>query len=144
MNKYVNLYRLWQDDEGTQGMLAMPGFRCWTMEPPWRDNQRSISCIPEGTYNVVLRYSPKYRNVYWVTEVDSRSYILIHAGNFGGDRSLGFKTHTEGCLLLGKTRGKLTGQKAILNSRIMVRKFNNLLAFEPFTLSIYNFTHIGE
>lgn len=142
MGRYVNLYRIWQGDQGTQGVLSTNNFSCYTMEPPWRDNQTSISCIPEGTYNVVVRYSQKYRNVYWVTNVDGRHYILIHSGNYGGDKSLGYKTHTEGCILLGKTRGVISEQQAILNSRITVRKFNNLMGFEPFTLSIYNYTNI--
>ena len=140
MEKYVNLYRLWGSDQGTQGVLTFPGFKCYTMEPPWRDNQTSISCIPEATYDVEVKYSQKYKNVYWVKNVDGRHYILLHSGNYGGDKSLGYRTHTEGCILLGKTRGILAGQQAILNSRIMVRKFNNLLRFEPFTLTIYDFT----
>jgi len=144
METYINLYRLWHSDQGMQGVFFLNGIQFFTMEPPWRDNQTSISCIPEGTYDVVMRYSPKYRNVYWVTEVDGRHYILIHAGNYGGDRSLGYITHTEGCILLGKKRAIMNGQNAIVNSRIMIRKFVNIMGFEPFTLSIYNYTHIGD
>ena len=131
-----SLIRTSTSDHGTEGIFVAPGFACYTLEPPWRDNQRSVSCIPEGEYDVVVRYSQKYKHVYWVTEVEDRTYILIHSGNFGGDISKGFKTHTNGCILLGKSKGMLGNQRAILNSRVIVRKFNNLMNFEPFKLEI--------
>lgn len=31
---------------------------CVTIELPWKDNQRSVSCIPEGDYKMRLRRSP--------------------------------------------------------------------------------------
>ena len=131
-----SLIRTSTSDHGTEGIFVAQGFACYTLEPPWRDNQRSVSCIPEGEHDVVVRYSQKYKHVYWVTEVEDRTYILIHSGNFGGDISKGFKTHTNGCILLGKSKGMLGNQRAILNSRVIVRKFNNLMNFEPFKLEI--------
>ena len=53
-----------------------------SLELPWEDNENNISCIPEGEYEVVTRYSQKYGKHYHVTDVEGRSWILIHAGNF--------------------------------------------------------------
>ena len=94
--KTVYLLRTRTSDQGTEGMLITDGFMCKTLELPWRENQRSISCIPSGEYKVVIRQSPKYGSVYWVTKVPNRSWILIHAGNWSGDTNKGFNSHTKG------------------------------------------------
>ena len=135
--KNVYLIRTKMSDMGTEGMLVTDGFDCKTFELPWRDNKKSISCIPEGSYNVKMRISPKYGKVYWVSDVPNRSFILIHSGNFAGDTSKKFKTHVNGCILLGKNRGLLAGQLAVLNSRITVKRFQNKLQLQPFTLNIH-------
>ena len=42
--------------KSTIGELFLNGERiCDTLENPWVDNQRNISCIPEGVYPVRLR-----------------------------------------------------------------------------------------
>ena len=137
MQPIVQLYRLKRSDQGTMGMLVTPeGFKCYTLELPWRDNQKQISCIPSGEYNVEIRLSNKYGRVYWVRNVPNRTYILIHSGNYAGDVSKGFKSHVMGCILLGKSNGFLGGQVAVLNSRITVRAFMEELNYEPFMLKI--------
>ena len=137
MTLNVELFRLMRSNQGTLGMLFYEGFRCYTLELPWRNNKRSVSCIPGGSYNVKMRLSPKYGQIYWVSDVPDRSFILIHSGNFAGDTSKGFKTHVNGCILLGQKRGLLAGQLAVLNSRITVRRFQNKLQLQPFTLNMH-------
>ena len=51
------------------------------IELPWRENKRNISCIPEGRYEVVPRFSPKFKNHLHVLGVYGRSLILIHPAN---------------------------------------------------------------
>lgn len=75
--------RIYIDDE----------FICYTLELPWLNNQRRISCIPKGEYTVVKRYSPKYKNHFHILEVENRDWILIHIGNY--------HTDTLGCILPG-------------------------------------------
>ena len=136
MNPVVNIYRLKRSSQGTLGMLVAPGFTCYTLELPWHNNQRNISCIPAGTYDVEIRKSPRYGNVYHVKEVPDRSYILIHSGNWAGDKSKGYRTNVAGCILLGQKRGILAGQLAVLNSRITINRFMREMENEPFKLNI--------
>ena len=132
----VQLWRMKRHDQGTEGLLLTPEFQCCTLELPWRDNQQSISSIPAGEYNVTIRQSPKYGRIYWVTKVPNRSWILIHAGNWAGDVNKGFKTHVNGCILLGKKPGFLANQVAVLSSRVTVRRFMEHMKYEDFKLNV--------
>ena len=133
---YVNLKRKIQGDAGTFGNLFIAGFSCLTAELPWRDNIKSISCIPVGEYDCEIRNSRKFGKTYWVRNVQGRSYVLIHSGNYAGDKSLGYRSHIEGCILLGRYIGILQGQKAILSSRVTVNAFMRHMNNEPFKLTI--------
>ena len=68
-------------------------FMCRTLELPWKNNKKRVSCIPEGVYDVVLHHSPKFGKCFWVKNVPERSEILIHPGNY----------HKQilGCILVG-------------------------------------------
>jgi len=137
MEHIVNLCRLKRSDQGTRGILFADSFSCQTLELPWRENQRSISCIPSGEYQVKIRISPKYGQVYHIKEVPNRSYILLHSGNWAGDKHKGYRTNVAGCILLGARRGLLLGQWAVLNSRITVRRFMTHMGMENFILKIH-------
>lgn len=71
---------------------------CDTLELPWRDNQRSVSCIPEGIYKVRLRLPRESATRNYIhlliKDVPNRDYILLHIGNTAKD--------TRGCILVGK------------------------------------------
>ena len=85
-------------DNSTIGELFLNGEKmCDTLELPYRDNQRSVSCIPTGQYKVRLRYPREsatrdYLHLL-VQDVKDRSYILFHRGNSAKD--------TRGCILVG-------------------------------------------
>jgi len=132
------LLRIPQTDQGTYGVFFIPeiNFKCYSIELPWKNNKNSISCIPKDDYEVVLRWSKKYKYHFHVTNVEGRLWILFHSGNYAGDISKGYKTHSKGCILLGKSIGTLSGQKAILNSRITIRRLMTELNNEPFKLKI--------
>lgn len=136
--KTVYLFRNFMDNHGTQGILVTDNFSCKTLELPWIQNKRTVSCIPTGEYIVKIRRSPKYGIVYHVKNVKKRSYILIHSGNYAGNRSKGYRSHVAGCILLGSKHGWLGRQKAILNSRITVRRFMRFMENKPFKLNIIN------
>ena len=68
--------------EGTNGTLFSSGrFLCHTIELVWKNNQRSISCIPEGEYEILTRSSEKFGNHFILKGVENRSLILIHPAN---------------------------------------------------------------
>ena len=85
-------------EESTMGELFLNGERmCDTLENPWKDNQRNISCIPEGEYKVRLRRAREsatrdYLHLL-VKDVPNRKWILFHRGNTAKD--------TSGCILVG-------------------------------------------
>jgi hypothetical protein len=68
--------------EGVNGALFVSGrFLCHCIELPWHGNQRNISCIPEGVFEVVPRYSKKFKNHLILKNVPGRSLILFHPAN---------------------------------------------------------------
>ena len=67
---------------GTNGTLSFNGKEiCKTIELPWKENQRRISCIPEGIYKVRKRLSSKFKWHLEVMNVKNRELILFHPAN---------------------------------------------------------------
>jgi hypothetical protein len=133
----VGLRRTAHSDQGTRGALILPeGVFCNTLELPWRENRVGRSCIPCGEYDVVVRRSPRFGDVYHVQHVPGRSWILTHSGNLAGDVDKGYLSHVEGCILLGKNFGTIAGQLAILVSRPAVREFMHRTGGDPFRLLV--------
>lgn len=131
------LIRNASSDQGTFGVLRSDTGRAWfSLELPWKENQKGISCIPAGIYTVKLRKSPKFGLVYHIQNVPNRSYVLIHSGNYAGDTTKGYKSHVEGCILLGKRVGILDKQKAVLLSKPAIREFMDSLQGNSFELEI--------
>ena len=95
----------------TIGNLYLNGeWLCDTLENPYINNQRSVSCIPEGQYKVRLRTAKEsatrdYLHLL-VQDVPNRDYILFHIGNSAKD--------TSGCVLVGIG----TEQDLVKNSRL--------------------------
>ena len=85
-------------DKSTIGELFINGERfCDTLENPWINNKKNVSCIPRGEYKVRLRLAREsatrdYLHLL-VEDVENRSYILFHIGNTPKD--------TSGCILVG-------------------------------------------
>lgn len=90
------------DGSATFGKWSMDGYECYTLENAWKANQVRVSCIPEGVYTLKKRYSPivqsstdgEFGKGWEVTDVPSRTYIMIHPGNWDKD--------TAGCILPGR------------------------------------------
>lgn len=95
-------------------------FTCYTLELPDLCNAKRISCIPSGTYKVVIRFSKKFGKHFHITDVNGRSYILIHSGNF--------YTQILGCVLVGDSLLDINrdGVKDVLNSRKTLKKLLKL------------------
>lgn len=118
---------------GCVGELIVNGeFFCYTMEQPWRQNRRFVSCIPVGTYKLRAYVSPRYGETYalenpdlnvYANQVDAdegdRYACLIHAANWS--------SQLQGCIAPGsdKSWGTLRQYKPnlmVTNSRNTLRK----------------------
>jgi hypothetical protein len=77
----LSLKRVYLETETLGSIYDIDGeLICKTMELPWRNNNRNVSCIPEGTYKVILQ-PPKESRPYpyfRVLDVPNRSGILLH------------------------------------------------------------------
>ena len=75
------LKRIYNSD-GTNGSLYINGkLNCYTIELPWLKNHNGTSCIPEGIYNISLRFTQRLGQHLQVNDVPGRSLILIHPAN---------------------------------------------------------------
>jgi hypothetical protein len=64
---------------GTNGELILKVAN--TIELPWLDNKRKVSCIPEGTYEIEKRFTEKHGHHLILLDVPDRDGILIHPAN---------------------------------------------------------------
>lgn len=116
------------------GELFLNGERfCDTLELPYKDNQRSVSCIPAGQYKVRLR-TPResatrdYIHLL-VQDVPNRDYILFHRGNSAKD--------TRGCILVGQGSQQDVVHNSTLAMDLLVKEIINL-GGEKINLTIKN------
>lgn len=139
--KQAILCRQRQSDEGTFGVLKVYDngtllYSCFTGELPDRDNKPQISCIPPGRYTCQPWHSKRFPNHYNVMRVPNREAILIHEGNFCGDTALGYKSNVLGCILVGKSLGTISGQQAVLSSKVAMNALREVLGKDVFSLDI--------
>ena len=118
-------------DKAVLGKLYLNSeFYGHTLELAWKDNQKRISCIPKGVYEVAKRHTEKGKYKYehlHILDVPDRELILMHIGNY--------PKNSKGCILLGNTRAL----NFVGDSR---KAFNNLMydlgSFEEIELVIKN------
>jgi hypothetical protein len=76
--------------QGTHGTILVDGIPvCETIELPWLNNQRQVSCIPEGSYMLRKRFNQKFKWHLALEAVKGRSGILIHPANDAKKELLG-------------------------------------------------------
>lgn len=134
--KKAILLRTDRNDQGTFGIFNTNDFKCHSVELPWRDNTKRISCIPVGEYKCELILTNRYGYAYWVRDVPGRSEVLIHGGNWAGDTTRGWRTHSAGCILLGTHRGVAQDQKCVVISQPALRSVRQVMNNEPFLLTV--------
>lgn len=119
---------------GVFGRITLPNKTLYTVEREWNNNQKSISCIPNGEYKCRLAYfnRGKYQT-FEVTNVPDRSNILFHIANFSHE--------LNGCIGLGEEIGVIWTAKGpklgIKHSRRAFEYFYHyMLSLTPFELII--------
>lgn len=101
--------RLDYSDVSTIGELLIDRqFECHTLEDSCRyhgedgilqagEKVPGLTAIPQGKYRLILAHSAKFGYVPWILDVPFFTDIRMHAGNK--------PEHTEGCILVGRTKG---------------------------------------
>lgn len=90
-------------ETSTPGRLYFDNTSVLTLELPWKDNRRGVSCIPEGSYRVtkeqpIPENDPLGRKArpyvhFRLHDTGSRSGILIHTANY--------TRRIKGCIIPG-------------------------------------------
>ena len=117
----ITLQRVKRTDKTTQGWSLVDGhYECYTLEDKWRDLSKEEkvpgkTCIPEGTYKVVLDYSNRFQRIMpHILDVPQFDGVRIHPGNTEAD--------TDGCILVGLSRSEdWVGQSRIAFNRLMAK-----------------------
>jgi hypothetical protein len=95
----------------------------FTLELPWRENRRRISCIPPGLYTVRRREkwkrTAKYGFTYQVENVPGRDAILFHPANRPSE--------IEGCIATGLSIGFVDGVRGVIGSATAFERFRAAL-----------------
>jgi hypothetical protein len=77
----IELQRLYRDT-WTDGLIFIEGILlCRSIELRWANNERNVSCVPEGVYQVAIIQHPKFGECLLVNNVKGRSGILVHVAN---------------------------------------------------------------
>ena len=97
---------------GTNGTININDqFFCHCIELPWLDNMPLLSCIPEGSYRIVCRYSLRHKAHLLLKNVPGRALILIHPANDA-------RAELRGCIAPVSAitgQGKGSGSRAAFN-----------------------------
>lgn len=89
----IELIRSYLSDR-TVGYMQHGGkVLCRTLERKWNDNERNVSCIPEGAYTVKRDRAGRFQ-WFRVENVTGRTHIELHGGVT--------PDNSDGCILIGK------------------------------------------
>lgn len=118
----LKLNRIFLGSSATIGeLLVNDKHLCDTLEDRVRPEGEKVygkTAIPEGTYEVKLTHSPRFKKILpEILNVPNFSGIRIHTGNSSKD--------TEGCILVGTWDGEK--EDWIKDSRIAFNKLMSLL-----------------
>lgn len=108
----VKLLRVCSRPDYTAGVILVDDKPvCVSLERPWLENQRRVSCIPAGEYEMNLKHvSPKNGACFSIEDVPDRDHIQMHSANRIKD--------IIGCVAPGLQYGELMGEFAVLRSRL--------------------------
>lgn len=134
--------RSWLTQTATVGKLLVDDvFECFTCEdryrPPPERKVPAQTCIPVGSYEVVITHSPRFGVMMpLLLEVPDFQGVRIHPGNGTAD--------TEGCILVGRARD---GERVVSSRAAYASLFGKLqqaiLKGERITLAISLTPHEG-
>ena len=122
--KKIYIERFCYAPNGTFGVLYFEGFKAFTVEREWKNNEPFVSCIPEGNYKAVWHTSPRFGRTLAVeggtvsifpSPRHERSAILFHLGNW--------PRNFNGCIGLGQNFTCINGEMGVTSSRNTTDEF---------------------
>ena len=118
--------------QGTNGTICTSDrlVVCLSIELPWCSNLTGVSCISEGRYELVSRYSPRHGKHFLLKDVPGRSLILIHPANDA-------LKELRGCIApVLKHTGEGKGSSSKIAMKQLSTVISNALIVEPVYLTI--------
>lgn len=121
----------------TFDILELP----WRPDPPALCGHPSDSCVPVGTYQLVLHNTAAHPNTWALVNPAfgiyhepgdipdgelARYAVLLHEGNFPKD--------SLGCLLIGRSRQLVNGEWMVTDSRNALAAFKAAVPWQEHTL----------
>lgn len=115
MELFLTRYKTGPD--GTFGSLSWNGKSLVTLEKAWQDNEPDKSCVPAGTYELLINFSPHFDcPTPILLDVPCRTNIRIHPANW--------QTQLQGCIAVGEHEAAINGRPGLADSN---RAFNDLM-----------------
>lgn len=82
-------------------MKLSDGTLIYSLECPWLDNEKNVSCVPPGVYKLIPYTSPKHDSTWYLENEElgvggegaERSFCEIHSANWA--------SQLKGCIALG-------------------------------------------
>ena len=96
-------------------------FKCHSLELPWKNNEKNISCIPDGVYKAQKEINTWAGKCLRLPRVKNRTGILIHVANFS--------YQLKGCIAVGDELTDIDrdGLKDVKNSRKTMNELYDIL-----------------
>lgn len=126
----LKIYRNTDDGIQTLGFMQVLNeflkviFSCVTLERPWKNNAKEISCIPADVYKC-RKKAPTKKIPYWhieVLDVPGRDGVCIHIANFFFE--------IEGCIAVGASYYDLN-KDGLADVTESSKTFTKLMAMLP-------------
>jgi hypothetical protein len=118
----------------TLGQMTLDdGTLIYSLELPWKDNQKDVSCVPLGTYKLIPYTSPKHDSTWYLENEElgvggagaQRSFCEIHSANW--------VSQLEGCIALGLEDAPMYNPQegeivpAVEQSALAINRIKNVL-----------------
>lgn len=141
----LTLKRFGSTPHGTFGVIHVDGIPFYTVERPWRNNERMISCVPLGEYELLWRPTTTsvpsgFGGHTWYLQGGTVSFdeepgklryrCAIHRANIMDD--------VMGCIGIGKGLGYQSRRWSIINSGKALGDLLNKIGSQDHQLNIIN------